>query len=93
MHIGSRPEARIDPCGIARDLFGNPFRPLPRRHLPAHVVALARSIDEGDPGLCPLLADALADLGEDLAAEHCRQPRHFRGCHVVDWALGRGQGI
>ena len=37
----------------------------------------------------PLMADALADLGEEAAAAHCRQPRHVKGCHVVDWILGR----
>ena len=78
---------------LFRCLLGNPFRPLPARRFPPHVVALARSIDEGETNLHPLLADALADLGEESAAEHCRQPRHFRGCHVVDWALGRGQGV
>ena len=93
MYVGARPEAGIDPASVVRDLFGNPFRPLPARHFPTHVVALARSIDDGETNLHPLLADALADLGEESAAEHCRQPRHFRGCHVVDWALGRGQGV
>jgi hypothetical protein len=52
------------------------------------VVELARACHEGDHGLYPLLADALAELGEEQAARHCREPSHLRGCHVVDWVLG-----
>jgi hypothetical protein len=76
-------------AALLREIFGNPFRPMPGRKFPAEVRGLAQACYE-DPTHYRLLADALADLGEDAAAEHCRQPRHVRGCHVVDWILGKG---
>jgi hypothetical protein len=74
---------------LMREIFGNPFRPLPKRKFPADLLGLAQSASD-DPAHYPLLADALADLGEDEAAAHCRLPNHVRGCHVVDWVLGKG---
>ena len=68
-------------------LFGRLFRPLPPRPFPPHVAGLAQSIYDGDYGLYPVLADALADLGEDQAAAHCQEPLHVKGCHVVDAIL------
>jgi hypothetical protein len=76
-------------CRLLREVFGNPFRPLPARSFPAHVLALAGAAAEEDPSLYPLLADALDDLGEEQAADHCRQAQHVKGCHVVDWILDR----
>jgi hypothetical protein len=73
---------------ILHEILGNPFRPLPTRDFPPEVVELARACHEGDHALYPLLADALAELGEEEAARHCREPGHLRGCHVVDWVLG-----
>ena len=73
---------------LAREIFGNPFRPLPKRKFPAEVVGLAQACYD-DHAHYPLLADALDDLSEADAAAHCRQPGHVRGCHVVDWVLGR----
>jgi hypothetical protein len=73
-------------CELVRDVFGNPFRPLPRRSFSAHVRGLAQACYAGDVGLLPVLADALADLGEEAAASHCRQGMHVKGCHVIDWA-------
>lgn len=73
---------------LLRELFGNPFRPWPKRKFPAEVRGLAQSCVE-DHGNYPVLADALEDLGESVAAAHCREPEHVRGCHVVDWILGR----
>jgi hypothetical protein len=81
-------QARRRACELAREIFGNPFSPLPPRKFPAEVRGLAQSCYE-DAAHYPLLADALADLGEADAAEHCRRPGHVRGCHVVDWVLGR----
>lgn len=75
-------------CELIREIVGNPFRPLKPRHFAAEVVELARAIHEGDHALYPLLADALDDLGESEAAEHCRTGKHLRGCHVVDWVMG-----
>lgn len=83
MHEEHRQQARL-----LREIFGNPFRPHPQRRFPADVRGLAEAAYE-DALHYPVLADALADLGEDEAAEHCRLPGHVKGCHVVDWILGR----
>ena len=74
---------------VVRDLLGNPFRPLPPRRFPPSIVGLAQACHDGDHVLFPLLADALDDLDEEGLANHCREPEHARGCHVVDWILGR----
>src|SRR4051794_11290443 len=58
---------------------------VPGPSFPAHVVGLARSIQEGDDGLYPVLADALADRGEDEAAVPCREDPRLEGRRVVDW--------
>jgi hypothetical protein len=78
-----------DQCPLLREVFGNPFAPLAPRAFPANVVGLARAADGGDHSLYPLLADALEDLGEEVAAAHCREPGHVKGCHVVDLVLGK----
>jgi hypothetical protein len=44
------------------------------------------------PGQTPelaVLADALHDLGEEQAGAHLREGNHVKGCHVLDWVLGR----
>lgn len=74
--------------GPVRDIVGDPFAPLPPRAFPGELRALAGDIDAGDEALRPLLADALAELGEDAAARHCREPGHCRGCHVLAWVRG-----
>jgi hypothetical protein len=33
--------------------------------------------------------DALDDLGEWQAAQHCRRGGHVKGCAVLDWIAGR----
>jgi hypothetical protein len=81
-------ESRRD-ADLLRELFGNPFRPLPKRRFSADLRGLAEACHE-DPTQMSLLADALADLGEEEAAEHCRLPEHVKGCHVVDWVRGVG---
>jgi hypothetical protein len=83
--------ARVAQADLLRCLLGNPFRPLPppRRTLPPHVVGLARTFSDGDLALAGLLADALEEIDEADAADHLRASRHARGCHAVDWALGR----
>jgi hypothetical protein len=73
---------------LLREIFGNPFRPPPKRKFPAEVVGLAQACYD-DHAHYPLLADALDDLGEADAAAHCRLSSHVKGCHVVDWVLGR----
>jgi hypothetical protein len=87
-----RPANKRRICELLRDIFGNPFRPLRQQAFPAHVVALARECYDAFPIVSDrflILADALADLGEEQAAEHCRQPEHAKGCHVLDAILGR----
>jgi hypothetical protein len=84
-----RPEAET---AFLRCLFGNPWRPLPPRPFPVHVVGLAQSIYAAFPAVSPeyaILADALEELGEADAAAHCRTGLHAKGCHLLDWITGR----
>src|SRR5262249_47058112 len=77
---------------LLREIVGNPFRPLPRRSLPPHVVGLADAIHASFPAVSEqylILADALQELGEEQAAAHCREQRHVKGCHLVDLILGK----
>jgi hypothetical protein len=77
-------------CDLIREVIGNPFRPLPSRTFPVHVTGLAGSCYDGFPEVsCQylILADALEELGESDAANHCRQPVHAKGCYVLDWIL------
>ncbi|MDY3562227.1 hypothetical protein R5W23_003689 [Gemmata sp. JC673] len=79
---------------LLRDIFGNPFRPVP--FSPSWrtdtVLALARRVYESrDFSAMPILADALQDAGCDSpdVLAHCRDPQgtHVRGCWVVDLVL------
>lgn len=95
-HLATHPEYLAPDAATARrhadllrEVFGNPFRPPPKRKFPAELRGLAQACYD-DPSHYPVLADALADLAEDAAAAHCREPGHVKGCHVVDWILGRG---
>jgi hypothetical protein len=83
-------EAWLRQGALMLDIFGNPFRSPAKRKFPAGVVGLAQACYDGDQSVYPILADALADLGEEQAAEHCREAGHVKGCHVVDWVLGKG---
>lgn len=82
-------------CDLARDLFGNPFRPV--AFDPAWrattALAIARDIyDDRAFDRLPILADALEDAGctNEEILNHCRQPgEHVRGCWVVDLVLGK----
>jgi hypothetical protein len=76
-------------CAILHDIFGNPFHPLPPREFPVEARGLAQAWLHGETSVLPVLIDALSDLGEDGAVAHLRQPTHVRGCHVIDWVLGR----
>jgi hypothetical protein len=82
-------EERAAQARLLRDVVGNPFAPPPPRRFPEAVVALARACYDGDHGVFPILADALDEAGEAHAAAHCREPGHVKGCHVVDWVLGK----
>jgi hypothetical protein len=86
---------RAAQVGIVRDIFGNPFRPVPidPRWRTADVLGLAGGIyEERAFDRMPLLADALMDAGcdsDDILA-HCRSGGpHVRGCWVVDLVLGK----
>jgi hypothetical protein len=92
-------------AALVRDLFGNPYRPLPPLDPPllsandGLVVQLARAayderlLPEGhlDPVRLTELADALEEAGapEEVLA-HLRAPGpHWRGCWAVDHLLGK----
>lgn len=82
-------------AGLARDIFGNPFRPV--TFSPAlrtdTARALARQMYESrDFSAMPSLADALQDAGceDGQVLGHCRgDGPHVRGCWVVDLVLGK----
>ncbi len=82
-------------CGLLREIFGNPFRPvtIDPRWLTSTVVDSATAIyQERAFERMPILADALTDAGcnnEEIIA-HCRSEAvHVRGCWVVDLLLGK----
>jgi hypothetical protein len=87
--VQSRKTTQRRHAELLREIFGNPFRPPAKRRFTAELRGLALACYD-DQSHYPLLADALADVGEDEAAAHCRLPAHVRGCHVVDWILGLG---
>lgn len=80
---------------LARDIFGNPFRPLPfdPAWRTTTVVSLATAIyEERAFNRLPILSDALEDAGCTHAdiLNHCREPgEHARGCWLLDLILGR----
>jgi hypothetical protein len=82
-------------CGLWREIFGNPFRPVRAdpAWLTATALALAQAIhEERTFERMPVLADALEEAGCTDAAilSHCRRPGpHVRGCWVVDLVLGK----
>ncbi|HVS36989.1 MAG TPA: hypothetical protein VMS17_15620 [Gemmataceae bacterium] len=90
--------ARGRQSALARDIFGNPFRPVAVD--PAWLAwndgairRMAQAIyDNGAFNRLPLLADALEDAGctdADILG-HCRGGgEHVRGCWVVDLLLGK----
>jgi hypothetical protein len=91
---GSHNEA-ANQAALLRDIFGNPFRPVPLSPdwRTDTAVAIARqTYDSRDFSAMPILADALQDAGcdnDDILA-HCRGPGpHVRGCWVVDLVLGK----
>ena len=88
--------AEKEHVALARDIFGNPFRPV--AFDPAWrtdtAVSLARVMyDTRDFAAMPILAHALQDAGCEHAdiLDHCRDPdgTHVRGCWVVDLVLGK----
>jgi hypothetical protein len=95
-------EERRGQCGLIRETFGNPFRPVtvkPAWQAP-QVAALAqaaydrRELPAGtlDPARLAVLANALEDAGFDQTdlLDHLRGPGpHVRGCWVIDLLLGK----
>jgi hypothetical protein len=87
---------------LLRDLFGNPFQPIPvlGTWLTAQVVTIAlaaydeRLLPSGhlNPLLLAVLADAIEETGcaNTTILEHLRQSDpHYRGCWVLDAILGK----
>ena len=81
---------------LARDIFGNPFRPVAvdPAWLTSTAVGLARGIyDDRAFDRLPILADAFQDAGceDDAILSHCRDATqvHVRGCWVVDLVLDK----
>jgi hypothetical protein len=76
-------------CGFIRDIFGNPFRPLPPR--PEAIAPLAEQIYAGAWDMMPILGEWLQEHGYWSEGEHCLDPNihHVKGCWVVDWVTGR----
>jgi hypothetical protein len=92
--LGAERQAQAD---LARDVLGNPFRPLSLRREwltwdGGAVARMARALyDAGDFAATPVLADALEEAGCDDGAllGHLRGGGHDRGCWAVDLLLGR----
>jgi hypothetical protein len=95
----SKSSGRPNAACLLRELFGNPFRPVPPVE-PAWltwnggtVSTLATAMyDSGDFARTPLLADALEDAGcaDAELLGHLRGPGpHARGCWALDLVLRR----
>jgi hypothetical protein len=97
--VPSRKAEEAAQSSFLRDIFGNPFRPMPNPHPSwltwnnGAVPKLAGAIyDERGFDRMPILADALEEAGCDDAdlLSHCRSGgEHVRGCWVVDLLLGK----
>lgn len=78
-------------CDLLREVFADGYRRSEKK-LPAHVMGLAEACYTAFPAVSDrflVLADALEELGEAASAAHCREPRHVKGCHVLDWIRGK----
>jgi hypothetical protein len=82
-------------CGLVREIFCNPLRPLsvaPAWRTPQALAVARTAYEERRWQDLPLLADALEEAGctEKQILSHCRGPGpHARGCWVVDLVLGK----
>jgi hypothetical protein len=89
-------EERQAQADLLRDIFGNPFRPLPALSPSLRTrkaVALGWLIyDEHPFHRLGELADALEEAGApEEVVKHLRSPGpHVRGCAALDAVLGRG---
>jgi hypothetical protein len=90
----SADEIRARMTGVLTDLVVTTLGPISfdPRWRTGDVLGLARGIyDDRAFNRIPILADALIDAGCDRSRiiDHCREPGpHYRGCWVVDAALG-----
>jgi hypothetical protein len=90
-----RREEKRHHAALARDIFGNPFRPVEfdARWRTSDVVGLARAIyDDRAFERMPILADALMDAGcehEEIIGNCRGDGPHVRGCWVVDLILDK----
>lgn len=88
--------AELQQVVLAREIFGNPFRPVafdPTWRTADTLGIAARMYESRDFAAMPILADALEEAGCTNADVllHCREPGvHVRGCWVVDLVLGKG---
>ncbi len=94
-HSKGRAAEHAEQLRLARDIFGNPFRPIafdPAWRTGDTAGIAARMYDSRDFAAMPVLADALEEAGctnSDVLL-HCREPSiHVRGCWVVDSVLGK----
>ena len=87
--VSTDEQQRRQQCNWFRDIFGNPFRPLPPR--PEAIAPLAEQIYAGAWDKMPLLGKRLQEHGYWSEGEHCLDPNihHVKGCWVVDWVTGR----
>ena len=87
--------ATLEQIALARDIFGNPFRPVafdPAWRRADTTGIAARMYESREFSAMPILADALEESGCTNADVllHCREPGvHVRGCWVVDRVLGK----
>ncbi len=96
---GKRAVIWQEQCAILRDIFGNPFQPVPSvdpSWLTWHegtVPRIAQAIYEQRAfDRLPILADALqeADCQNAVLLDHCRLPgRHVLGCWLLDLLLSK----
>ncbi len=87
---------RLERCGLLRDIFSNPFRPVafdPEWRTSTAVAVAQGMYESRDFSAMPILADALQDAGcdNDNILNHCRDANgvHVRGCWVVDLVLSK----
>jgi len=86
---------RLEQVHLARDIFGNPFRPLafdPAWRTSDATGIAAKMYESRNFSAMPILADALEEAGCDSVdiLLHCREPgTHVRGCWVVDLVLDK----
>jgi hypothetical protein len=96
LKIPNTDEYWLDAVAKAREIFGNPFRPItvnPEWSTPTVLLVAQGIYDSRDFSAMPILADALQDAGcdSDDILNHFRDPNatHVRGCWALDLVLGK----